>query len=226
MLLISKLRSAVDAWREGDSKKGIEPYDGASDVTKRLFQYWFDEDHEVAGFNVPFRYHFCQREAIETLAYVVEIARNRDAKDLIDVYAEVFHADLLTRSIEFQTTMEGQRQIRRYVPDVGSIGQQDLPPVGLRRYAFKMATGSGKTWLMAMAMVWSYFHKKMVPGSDLSTNFLMIAPNVIVYQRLEKDLANNEIFHSLPLVPPEWRPWNLKVILKGRRRHKRSPRTS
>src|SRR5438034_183719 len=53
MLLVSKLRTAVNAWREGDSKRGTEPYAGASDVTKRLFQYWFDEDHEVSGFNVP-----------------------------------------------------------------------------------------------------------------------------------------------------------------------------
>jgi type III restriction enzyme len=78
-----------------------------------------------------------------------------------------------------------------------------------------MATGSGKTWVMAMAIVWSYFNKKLVPGSDLSTNFLIIAPNVIVYQRLEKDFANSEIFHGLPLVPPEWRPMTLKTILRG-----------
>jgi type III restriction enzyme len=78
-----------------------------------------------------------------------------------------------------------------------------------------MATGSGKTWVMAMAIIWSYFNRKLVPGSDLSTNFLIVAPNVIVYQRLEKDFASNQIFHDLPLVPPEWRPWNTKVILRG-----------
>ena len=39
---------------------------GASDVTRRLFEYWFHEDHEVAGSPLPFRYYFCQREAIET----------------------------------------------------------------------------------------------------------------------------------------------------------------
>lgn len=215
MLLVSKLRAAVDTWREGDPERGIERWAGASEVTKRLFQYWFDEDHGVAGFNVPFRYHFCQREAIETLAFVVEVARNRDSKELIGAYAEVFQADLLTKSIEYQTTMEGQRQIRRYVPEVDAIGVQDLPPLNLRRYAFKMATGSGKTWVIAMTMVWSYFLKKLVPGVDLSTNFLIVAPNVIVYQRLEKDFANNEIFNTLPLVPPEWRPWNMKVILRG-----------
>jgi type III restriction enzyme len=39
---------------------------------------------------------------------------------------------------------------------------------------------------------------------------------VIVYQRLEKDFASNQIFHQLPLIPPEWKgQWNLKVILRG-----------
>jgi type III restriction enzyme len=69
---------------------------------------------------------------------------------------------------------------------------------------------------MAMLMVWAYFHKRLVPGSDLSTNFLLLAPNVIVYRRLEKDFASNQIFYALPLIPPEWRSqWQLKVILRG-----------
>jgi len=34
-----------------------------------------------------------------------------------------------------------------------------------------------------MAVVWSHFHKKRVPDSDLSTNFLIVAPNVIFYQQ-------------------------------------------
>ena len=67
LLLVPRIRAAVDAWRRGG-------YEGASEVTCRLFEYWFEEDHEVAGFGVPFRYHFCQREAIETLAWLVEIA--------------------------------------------------------------------------------------------------------------------------------------------------------
>jgi type III restriction enzyme len=106
--------------------------------------------------------------------------------------------------------------MRRYVPELEAEGVQELPPENLRRYAFKMATGSGKTWVMAMAVVWSHFHKQRVPGSNLSTNFLIVAPNVIVYQRLEKDFASNRIFHELPLIPPEWRSsWSQKVILRG-----------
>src|SRR5438270_5681177 len=198
LLLVRKLRDAIDAWRD-------QGYPGASDVSRRLFEYWFDEDHEVEGFPVPFRYRFCLREAIETLVYLVEIVGNRDAKALIDKYADVFQRDLLSKSIEFQTTMDGRRQIRRYVPELEAEGVQDLPVEDLRRYAFKLATGSGKPWVIAMAVVWCHFHKKKVKGSDLSTNFLIVAPNVIVYQRLEKDFGSNQIFHDLPLIPPEWR---------------------
>jgi len=208
LLLVPKIREQVDAWRESG-------YEGASDVTRRLFEYWFEEDHEVPGFGVHFRYWFCQREAIETLAWLVEIAGQRDTQKLIQAHATIFEKDLFTKNITFQTTMDGRRQLRRYVPELDAEGVQDLPPEDLRRFAFKLATGSGKTWVMAMAIVWARFHKQRVPGSELSTNFLIVAPNVIVYQRLEKDFANNQIFRELPLVPPEWRPFEPKVILRG-----------
>ena len=51
-------------------------------------------------------------------------------------------------------------------------------------------------------------------GSDLSTNFLIVAPNVIDFQRLERDFASNRIFNELPLVPPGWGPWQQKVVLR------------
>ena len=201
LLLVPKIRDAVDAWRGTG-------YDGASEVTKRLFAYWFEEDHEVPGFDAPFRYYFCQREAIETLAWLAEIAGQRDIRALIQTRG--------TRNIEFQTAMDGRRQLCRYVPELDKDGVQDLPPENLRRYAFKLATGAGKTWVMAMAVVWSRFHRLRVPGSELSTNFLIVAPNVIVYQRLEKDFANNRIFRQLPLIPPEWRgSFAQRVILRG-----------
>lgn len=209
LLLVPKIRAVVDAWRADD-------YKGASEITRRLFEYWFDEDHEVPGFGVPFRFYFCQREAIETLVWLVEIAGQRDTQKLIQAHATKFKRDLLTDNIVFQTTMDGRRQLRRYVPELDAEGVQDLPPEDLRRFAFKMATGSGKTWVIAMAIVWARFHKQRVAGSELSTNFLVVAPNVIVYQRLEKDFAANRIFYELPLIPPEWRgAFGQKVILRG-----------
>ena len=165
---------------------------------------------------MPFRYYFCQREAIETLAWLVEIDGQRDARALVETYATVTQRDLRSKNIEFQTTMDGRRQIRRYVPELEAEGVQDLPPRDLLRLAFKMATGSGKTWVMAMAIVWSRLHRQHVSGSELSTNVLVVAPNVIVYQRLERDFADNRIFHRLPLVPPEWKGrFSQRVILRG-----------
>lgn len=208
LLLVPKIRGHVDRWRD-------QGYPGASEVSRRLFEYWFDEDHSVEGFQIPFRYYFCQREAIETLVWLVEIAGVRDAQKLIRKNATIFKKDLFSDSIEFTTTMDGRRQVRRYVPELDADGVQELPPEDLRRFAFKMATGSGKTWVIAMAVVWSHFHKLRVAGSDLATNFLIVAPNVIVYQRLAKDFANSTIFRELPLVPPEWRPFEPKVIVRG-----------
>ena len=209
LLLVPKIRAAVDGWREGG-------YAGASEVTQRLFAYWFDEDHDVPGFAPPFRYYFCQREAIETLVWLIEVAGQKDAKALINAHGTIFRRDLVSRNIAFETGMDGTRRLRRFVPELEADGVQELPPEALRRFAFKMATGSGKTWVMAMAVVWSRFHKLIVPGSELSTNFLIVAPNVIVYQRLEKDFASNRIFHQLPLIPPEWRGrFDQNVILRG-----------
>jgi type III restriction enzyme len=41
LLLIKKLRALVDKWRD-------DGYPGASTITQRLFEYWFEEDHEIA----------------------------------------------------------------------------------------------------------------------------------------------------------------------------------
>ena len=209
LLLVPKIRDAVDKWRACG-------YPGASDVTRRLFEYWFEEDHAVGGVEGTLRYYFCQREAIETLAWLVEVASVDDTRTLIEQYATTFNVDLLSRNAEVETSPDGTARLRRFVPELNREGEQELPPDGLSRFAFKLATGAGKTWVMAMVVVWCHFHKKLVPGSPLSTNFLIVAPNVIVYQRLAKDFASNGIFHELPLIPPEWRGrFAQKVLLRG-----------
>jgi type III restriction enzyme len=211
LLLVNHLRDAVGAWRAAD-------YPAASAVTRRLFDYWFGEDHEVGG--KVFHYYFGQREAMETLAYLVDVLANHDVRDLVNSYGEVFTPEgsqgiLSGTGLIHETTVSGKRRVRRYIPELQSETIQDLPAENLRRWSLKMATGSGKTAVMAMVAVWSYFHKQRVEGSDLSTNFLILAPNVIVFQRLEKDFGDNQIFRDLPLIPPEWRgSWNLKVILR------------
>lgn len=70
-----------------------------------------------------------------------------------------------------------------------------------RRYVVKMATGSGKTKTMSLLLAWSYFHKKYEEDSDLSKNFLVIAPNIIVLDRLRTDFDGLKIFSEDPVLP-------------------------
>ena len=88
------------------------------------------------------------------------------------------------------------------------------------KYAFKMATGSGKTMVMAMAIVWSYFNatkekredpegQQAANGASFTKDFLLIAPNLIVLDRLMGNSKNPEffegaIFKKFPFIPPEW----------------------
>lgn len=79
------------------------------------------------------------------------------------------------------------------------------------RYVLKMATGAGKTKVMSLLLAWCYFHRRYEPGSDLSTNFLLIAPNIIVLDRLRTDFDGSKIFFEDPILPPnghEGRNWS------------------
>ena len=52
------------------------------------------------------------------------------------------------------------------------------------RYVLKLATGAGKTKVLSLLIAWSYFHKLYEPDSTLARNFLLVAPNIIVLDRL------------------------------------------
>ncbi|MHB1538717.1 MAG: DEAD/DEAH box helicase [Solirubrobacteraceae bacterium] len=84
-----------------------------------------------------------------------------------------------------------------------------------QRLAMKMATGSGKTMAMALCVVWSYFHAIYEQDSPMTTSFLVIAPNLIVFERLKSDFGDGATFRRDPLVPPEWtHDFDLAVILQ------------
>ncbi|MGH9772952.1 MAG: DEAD/DEAH box helicase family protein, partial [Candidatus Acidiferrales bacterium] len=72
-----------------------------------------------------------------------------------------------------------------------------------RRFVIKMATGSGKTKVLSLALAWSFFHKTYEPGSDLARNFLVIAPNIIVLDRIRRDFDGLRIFLKDDPVLPE-----------------------
>ena len=56
-------------------------------------------------------------------------------------------------------------------------GRRKMPETGeLLRYALKLATGTGKTVVMALFVTWATLHKRKVSASSLSTNFLVLVP--------------------------------------------------
>lgn len=69
------------------------------------------------------------------------------------------------------------------------------------RFVVKMATGAGKTKVLSLLMAWSYFHRLYEEGSTLARNFLLIAPNIIVLDRLRHDFDGLRIFFNDPVLP-------------------------
>ena len=75
--LVDKIRRKVKEWRDND-------YEGASETTKALLHFWFDEEHFIESSNMPFKYYFAQRESVETIIYLHEIAHVQDKYDLLE----------------------------------------------------------------------------------------------------------------------------------------------
>src|SRR5437667_12455689 len=89
-----------------------------------------------------------------------------------------------------------------------------MPETGdLLRYALKLATGTGKTVVMALLVTWSTLHKSKVSGSSLSANFLVLVPNLTVRDRVSGVPRGDGLMHSgdqnlydvFDLVLPEYR---------------------
>ncbi len=83
------------------------------------------------------------------------------------------------------------------------------------RYCVKMATGSGKTKVMALAIAWQYFNAVAEARDDFAKTFLLVAPNVIVFERLRTDFAGGRIFLTDPMIPEELRIyWDFQCYVR------------
>ena len=69
------------------------------------------------------------------------------------------------------------------------------------RYLLKLGAGAGKPKVLSLLIAWSYFHKLYEPGSILARNILLIAPNIIVLDRLRHDFDSLRIFVNDPVLP-------------------------
>ena len=164
--LVSQLRKRVKEFRGGG-------YIGATDTSKSLLNWWFNTPHMLQqsdGTMSQFQYYFAQREALETIVYLYDVAGVQDKHDMMR-----FDASGLVSGSMFDETW--------------------------RRFVVKMATGSGKTKVLSLALAWSFFHKLYEQGSQLARNFLVITPNIIVLDRVYRDFQGLRIFFDDPVLP-------------------------
>lgn len=77
--LVAKLRVKVKEWRDSN-------YHEASQTSLALLKWWFQTGHPIPnsdGSFTNFQYYFAQREAVETIIYLYEIAKVKDKYDLL-----------------------------------------------------------------------------------------------------------------------------------------------
>jgi len=188
--ITAKLRTAVcvPALREAVKAWAAGGYKGITDTTRTLLNYWFHADHKLA-IGLPFKYHRSQQEAIETLIFVWEFEKVRTRKALLERYATDFHDVRLPPNDDFA------------------------------RYCVKMATGSGKTKVISLAVAWQYFNavrESEAVAKGYAKTFLVLAPNVIVLERLKTDFAGGRIFRADPVIPRELEIfWEFDCVMRG-----------
>lgn len=133
------------------------------------------------------RLFFCQREAVETAVWLNEIAER-------DPNTGNYILNLL-----------GERR--------HTVSKDDA--YVLPRTAFKMATGTGKTVVMAMLVLYNYLNKRANPmDTHYADHFLLCAPGITIRDRLSvlqldySQRSNNfertDYYHQRGLIPPQF----------------------
>ncbi|MFM7051687.1 MAG: DEAD/DEAH box helicase, partial [Planctomycetota bacterium] len=192
--LVNALREDVRRWRESG-------YRGASEVTKDLLRHWRDDKRHR-------RLFFCQLEAVETLIYLLELrVPGRSSR--------TGFKDFRLSDADLRRLLAGEAP-----RELGALTSSAMPTLcdqpsdpswmGLRRFGCKMATGSGKTVVMAMTIAWAFCNRGRNPMSSEYPNAVLVcAPNLTVRNRLAvlrpEDPAN--YFEAFDIVPVKYREY-------------------
>ena len=183
MALDRLLPPLVNRIRRGVKEWRDAGYAGASPTTVALLRHWFEADHRIPDVDgVPRPFRYYFAQR-EAVESAIWLYEVEQARDPLAL---------------LKYDGGGRLSQREFLGD-------------WTRYVLKLATGTGKTKVMSLLIAWAYFHKKYEPGSDLSTNFLLIAPNIIVLDRLRTDFDDLRIFRDDPVLPDdgyEGRDWN------------------
>ena len=201
LVLVNRLRDDVRRWRESG-------YRGASKVTTDLLNHW----HNLGKDKSSRRLFFCQREAAETIIYLAELRIPGKSSRTRFQNFEVSDEDL-------KKLLKGERpDFHELVGDLVPAlidKSSDESLIQLRRLACKMATGSGKTVVMAMLIAWAFCNRGENPQSKEFPNaVLVVCPNLTVKERLQVLRPENSqnYFKDFNIVPQKYR----KHLQKGK----------
>ena len=152
------------SWESGEFLKNCSP------ITENLLQWWFgSEECESRDIN----FHLGQKQAILNIIYCHEILKS---KDLMDLY----------RTVEAESSEE-------FINDK-MIDALSIDKYKSLKYCVKMATGTGKTFVMNAIFIWQLLNALKNKKTEVKylKNFLLIAPNIIVYDRLLDSFLGKE----------------------------------
>ena len=128
-------------------------------VTQDLLRYWFND---VFCDTRKINFHVGQKQAILNCIYCHEILKTNS---VLSMYQQISD-NLLTP------------EFFNYVSD----DKYNNP-----KYCVKMATGTGKTFVLNALLIWQYLNakfKEVESEVKYTKNFLLVAPGLIVYERL------------------------------------------
>jgi type III restriction enzyme len=148
-------------------------YDGACETSRALLKWWFKSQHLIPKSDGSVLDFQYYFAQREALETIVYLHDVRQVKDRYDL-------------LRFDSS--------------GAVSANMFDETWLR-LVVKMATGSGKTKVMSLVLAWCYYHKLYEPDSDLARNFLLIAPNIIVLDRIRADFDGLRIFFEDPIIP-------------------------
>ncbi|PIU60580.1 MAG: type III restriction endonuclease subunit R [Armatimonadetes bacterium CG07_land_8_20_14_0_80_59_28] len=170
--LVPELRRQVKEWRD-------RGYAGAAETSTSLLQWWFTTLHLM-----PSSY-----------------GRGVEGAGMYEFQYYFAQREALETIVYLHDVVGVQDKYDLMRFDSSGAVSAGMFDETWRRFVVKMATGSGKTKVLSLALVWSFFHKLYEPDSDLARNFLVITPNIIVLDRIYKDFQGLRIFFEDPVVP-------------------------
>lgn len=153
-----------------------------SPITAELLNFWFGQD---ATLNRQINFHVGQKKAIITIVYLVEVLKSPSIESLY----KTINQEKILASNDYLKALSSQDYLNSYPS-----------------YLVKLATGTGKTFIINALLIWQYLNANKYPSNtSFNKNFLIIAPNNMVYDRLlqsfkGKFINNNYNFESCDML--------------------------